>query len=138
MDDSVQDKLFEMFEDEGGVSALDLICGIIIVAKGTAAEKAKTVFKAYDFNHENSIGLDELTIMLMATANGNAKLHGMPTKSESFWRGIAVTCSAGRGACSLDTWLTWLADFLDADLSLDPASPSAITLDDAVAKFGIT
>jgi hypothetical protein len=100
--------------------------------------KAKTVFKAYDFNHENSIGLDELTIMLMATANGNAKLHGMPTKSESFWRGIAVTCSAGRSACSLDTWLTWLADFLDADLSLDPASPSAITLDDAVAKFGIT
>ena len=125
----VRDKLWTLFEQNAaGVSALDVICGLSLVAgQSTAADKMSAIYDAYDFQKAGKISEDEVCILLLASAKGAQLLTGLTAKHipEERLETCAKHCdeaSAGDFEITKPEFVAWvktyvkLGDMEDVDL----------------------
>ena len=111
LSDTTRDRIFALFSMNSAknVSALDVVCGFATVCKGTAAEKAATMFKAYDFQNEGQISIEELHILFISAAKGILLMTGVgkdvrDTDLESY----AEDCCAGAHSIDEAAFLAFL------------------------------
>jgi len=69
------DALFHLFDTDGNqkADALEVLCAVILLAKGTVEEKLEALFPIFDFSSNGSYSFDELNILVHSVCRGLSK-----------------------------------------------------------------
>ena len=67
---------FQAFDadSKGIIDSYQTIAGLVLLSSLTMAEKAKFLFRQYDFDHSGTLSMDEVTIMFQTLASAAAKV----------------------------------------------------------------